>query len=314
MAPGDTDADGTASPETVRVIGAPVDYGANRRGVDMGPSAIRYAGLAAELERADASVVDDGDVAAPRAEERDPDTETLGSERAKFLRETRGVATRLAERVGAALGDDDLPVVLGGDHSVSIGSVRGSARDAEVGVVWFDAHADCNTPETSPTGNIHGMPLAAVLGVGAFAGVEWATAAGLTADNVAIVGLRDVDPPERQAIERTGVTAFTMSDVDARGITSVVGDALDVAAAGTDGIHVSLDLDWLDPGEAPGVGTPVRGGVTYREAHSALEQVARRGSLRSLDLVEVNPTLDRENETASLAAELASSALGRRIL
>jgi len=205
-------------------------------------------------------------------------------------------------------------VVLGGDHSVSVGSVRGSARDAEVGVVWFDAHADCNTPETSPTGNIHGMPLAAVLGVGAFAGVEWATAAGLTADNVAIVGLRDVDPPERQAIERTGVTAFTMSDVDARGITSVVGDALDVAAAGTDGIHVSLDLDWLDPGEAPGVGTPVRGGVTYREAHSALEQVARRGSLRSLDLVEVNPTLDRENETASLAAELASSALGRRIL
>ena len=304
---GDTD-------RTVRVIGAPADYGANRRGVDMGPSAIRYAGLAAELERAGVSVVDDGDVTAPRAEERDPDTETLGSTRTKFLRETREVATRLASRTEAALDAGERPVVLGGDHSISIGSVTGSARDAEIGVVWFDAHADCNTPETSPSGNIHGMPLAAVLGVGAFEDVAWANAAGLSADNVAIVGLRDVDPPERRAIERTGVTALTMSDIDARGITAVVDDALDVATAGTDGLHVSLDLDWLDPGEAPGVGTPVRGGVTYREAHSALESVARRGSLRSLDFVEVNPTLDDHNETASLAAELASSALGRRIL
>ena len=318
MSPTDRDADDgtgdTTTPETARVIGAPADYGANRRGVDMGPSAIRYAGLAAELERADVSPVDDGDVAAPRAEERDPDTETLGSKRTNFIRETREVATRLARRTEAALDADELPVVLGGDHSISIGSVTGSARDAEIGVVWFDAHADCNTPETSPSGNVHGMPLAAVLGVGAFEGVEWATAAGLDADNVAIVGLRDVDPPERKAIDRTGVAAFTMSDIDARGITTVVNDALDVATAGTDGIHVSLDLDWLDPGEAPGVGTPVRGGVTYREAHSALESVARRGCLRSIDLVEVNPTLDERNGTASLAAELASSALGRRIL
>ena len=305
------DADAT---RVARVIGAPTDYGANRRGVDMGPSAIRYAGLAAQLERAGAAVVDAGDVPAPRAEERDPNTETLAPGRAKFLRETREVTTRLADRVEAALAADELPVVLGGDHSVAIGSVVGAARDAEVGVVWFDAHADCNTPETSPSGNVHGMPLAAALGVGAFAGVEWANAAGLDADNVAIVGLRDVDAPERRAVRDSGATAFTMADIDARGIAAVVDHALDVATAGTDGVHVSLDLDWLDPREAPGVGTPVRGGVTYREAHSALERVAARGRLRSLDLVEVNPILDERNETASLAAELASSALGRRIL
>ena len=298
----------------VRVIGAPTDYGANRRGVDMGPSAIRYAGLATQLERAGATVVDAGDVPAPRAEERDPDTETFSPGRAKFLRETREVTTRLADRVDAALAADELPMVLGGDHSVAIGSVVGSARDADIGVVWFDAHADCNTPETSPSGNVHGMPLAAALGAGAFADVEWANAAGLAADTVAIVGLRDVDPPERRAIDESGVTAFTMADIDDRGITSVVDDALDVATAGTDGVHVSLDLDWLDPREAPGVGTPVRGGVTYREAHSALERVARRDCLRSVDLVEVNPILDERNETAELAAELASSALGRRIL
>jgi arginase len=308
-APDDADATRVA-----RVIGAPTDYGANRRGVDMGPSAIRYAGLAAQLERAGATVVDAGDVPAPRAEERDPNTETFAPGRAKFLRETREVTTRLADRVEAALAADELPVVLGGDHSVAIGSVVGAARDAEVGVVWFDAHADCNTPETSPSGNVHGMPLAAALGVGAFADVEWANAAGLDADNVAIVGLRDVDAPERRAVRDSGATAFTMSDIDARGIAAVVDEALDVATAGTDGVHVSLDLDWLDPREAPGVGTPVRGGVTYREAHSALERVAARGRLRSLDLVEVNPILDERNETASLAAELASSALGRRIL
>jgi arginase len=299
---------------TVRVIGAPTDYGANRRGVDMGPSAIRYAGLAAELARADVTVEDGGDVPAPRAEERDPSAETFAAGRARFLRETRQVATRLADRVEEALDTDELPVVLGGDHSVAIGSVTGSARDADVGVVWFDAHADCNTPETSPTGNVHGMPLAAVLGVGEFAGVEWANADGLRPDDVAIVGLRDVDERERDAIEDSGVAAFTMADIDTRGLTSVVDDALDVATGGTDGVHVSLDLDWLDPREAPGVGTPVRGGVTYREAHAALERVAGRDCLRSLDLVEVNPILDERNETASLAAELASSALGRRTL
>ncbi|WP_256420400.1 arginase [Halobellus rarus] len=299
---------------TVRVVGAPTDYGANRRGVDMGPSAIRYAGLAQELERADIDVVDDGDVRAPRAEERDPEAERPASGRAKFLRETREVATRLADRVAGALVGDELPLVLGGDHSVAIGSVTGSARNADIGAIWFDAHGDFNTPETSPSGNVHGMPLAAVLGVGDFADVEWANAAGLRAENVAIVGLRSVDPSERPAIADSDVTTFTMSDIDEQGITSVAEDALDVATAGTEGVHVSLDLDWLDPREAPGVGTPVRGGATYREAHSAMEAVAERGCLRSLELVEVNPILDDRNETASLATELAASALGKQIL
>jgi len=299
---------------TVRVVGAPTDYGANRRGVDMGPSAIRYAGLAEELERADIDVVDDGDVRAPRAEERDPEAEPPASGRAKFLRETREVATRLADRVAGALAADELPLVLGGDHSVAIGSVTGSARNADIGAVWFDAHGDFNTPETSLSGNVHGMPLAAVLGVGEFADVEWANAAGLREETVAIVGLRDVDESERAAIAASDVTTFTMSDIDERGIANVAEDALDVATAGTDGVHVSLDLDWLDPREAPGVGTPVRGGVTYREAHSALEAVAERDGLRSLELVEVNPILDEGNETASLATELAASALGKQIL
>ncbi|MGQ4555066.1 arginase [Halobellus sp. GM3] len=311
---------------TVRVIGAPIDYGANRRGVDMGPSAIRYAGLAEQLRRAGVAVVDDGDVRAPRAEERDPDAETLSTGRVRFLRETREVATRLAERVEGALDAGEVPLVLGGDHSVAIGTVTGSARDASIGAVWFDAHGDFNTPETSPSGNVHGMPLAALLGIGEFADVDWANAggrdgsgaderdAGFRAENVALVGLRDVDERERDAIADSDVTAFSMSDIDERGIAAVVEDALDVAATGTDGVHVSLDLDWLDPREAPGVGTPVRGGVTYREAHSALEAVAERGCLRSLELVEVNPILDEANETASLAAELAASALGKKIL
>ncbi|WP_435184408.1 arginase [Halobellus sp. EA9] len=299
---------------TVQIIGAPTDYGANRRGVDMGPSAIRYAGLADQLRQIGIDVVDGGDIPAPRAEERDPEAETLASGRAKFLRETRQVATRLADRVAETLAAGETPLVLGGDHSVAIGSVTGSARDARVGAVWFDAHGDFNTPATSPSGNVHGMPLAALLGVGEFDGVEWANAVGLDAENVALVGLRDVDADERRAIRDSPVTAFTMSDIDERGIPAVVDDALDVATVGTDGVHVSLDLDWLDPREAPGVGTPVRGGVTYREAHAALEAVAECDCLRSLELVEVNPILDEHNETAALATELAASALGKQIL
>jgi arginase len=299
---------------TVRIIGAPTDYGANRRGVDMGPSAIRYAGLAAQLERIGIDVVDSGDVPAPRAEEREPDAETFQSGEAKFLRETRQVSTRLGDAVATALDADQTPLVLGGDHSVAIGSVTGSARDAEIGTVWFDAHGDFNTPATSPSGNVHGMPLAALLGVGEFANLEWPAGDGLRSESIAVVGLRDVDEAEREAIADSPVTAFTMSDIDERGIAPVVEDALDVATMATDGVHVSLDLDWLDPREAPGVGTPVRGGVTYREAHAALESVSDRGCLRSLELVEVNPILDEHNETASLATELAASALGKQIL
>jgi arginase len=233
---------------------------------------------------------------------------------AKFLRETKDVCTSLADRVEETLEAGATPLVLGGDHSIAIGSVTGSARGATIGAIWFDAHGDFNTPTTSPSGNVHGMPLAALLGIGEFEGVEWASAEGLREENVAIVGLRSLDAAERRAIRESDVTAFTMSDIDEDGIASVVDEALDVATSGTDGIHVSLDLDWLDPREAPGVGTPVRGGVTYREAHSALERVAETGALRSIELVEVNPILDEHNETATLATELATSGLGKRIL
>jgi arginase len=297
--------------ERVRIIGAPTDYGANRRGVDMGPSAIRYAGLAEELVRSGAAPEDAGDLAVPRAEERDPES---GAVDAKFLPEIETVSERLADDVAAALADGATPLVLGGDHSVAIGSMAGSSREATVGVVWFDAHGDFNTPSTSPSGNVHGMPLAAALGRDEFGAMPWARAPGLAAENVALVGLRDVDDPERRAIADSDVTAFTMSDVDERGVAAVVDDALAAASEGVEGLHVSLDVDFLDPVDAPGVGTPVRGGATYREAHAAMEAVAESGLLRSLELVEVNPILDDNNGTAELAVELAASAFGKRIL
>jgi arginase len=302
---------------TVQIIGAPVDFGANRRGVDMGPSAIRYAGLADELAGADVESVDAGDLLVPRAEERDPDEEP-GAGNAKFLAEIEDVCRRLADEVADVAANGRFPLVLGGDHSVAIGTLSGAARDAEIGAIWFDAHGDLNTPETSPSGNVHGMPLAAALGKGGFANLDWAQAHGLREENVVWVGLRTLDDAEREAIRESDATAFTMSDIDERGVDEVVNDALDVATDGVDGIHVSLDLDWLDPNVAPGVGTPVRGGVTYREAHTALEAVADRDReedvLRSMELVEVNPILDEHNETADMATELAASALGKRIL
>ncbi|QFU83979.1 arginase [Natronorubrum aibiense] len=304
--------------QPIKIIGAPMDYGADRRGVDMGPSAIRYAGLADGLSRAGVDPVDAGDLSIPRAEERDPDVEQPTQGHAKFLREVEDVCTRLADRVEAILDNGEFPLVLGGDHSVAIGSMRGSSSDADLGAIWFDAHADLNTPETSPSGNVHGMPLAATLGRGAFADMTWAHAPRVNEESIAYVGLRSIDERERDLLRDSEMTAFTMADIDERGMTAVVENALDVATTDTDGVHVSLDLDWLDPKTAPGVGTPVRGGVTYREAHAALETVSRRherdGILRSMDVVEVNPILDEGNETATLAAELAASAFGKRIL
>ena len=292
------------------------DYGANRRGVDMGPSAIRYGGLADELKAAGVACRDAGDLAVPRMEERSPDAEEPPTGTARFLRETRQVCAALAERVAESIDDGHTPLALGGDHSIAIGSLGGSTRDAAVGAIWFDAHADFNTPTTTPSGNVHGMPLAAALGIDDFAddAYAWARAPGLDPSNVALVGLRSVDSAERQAIRNSAVTAYTMSDIDQRGVAAVVDDALAVATDGTDGIHVSLDLDWLDPKVAPGVGTPVRGGATYREAHLAMEAVATSGALRSMELVEVNPVLDEQNETAALAVEFAASAFGKRVL
>lgn len=284
----------------------------------MGPSAIRYAGLADTLESIGVNCVDDGDLPVPRAEERDPDAGGPFGTRAKFLKETEEVTTDLAAAVAAALDAGRFPLVLGGDHSIAIGTLHGAARDADVGVVWFDAHADANTPETTPSGNVHGMSLAAVLGWGPFGDLDWTTVPGVSESNVVWVGLRDLDDAEQTTVRESDATAFTMTDIDEQGIASVVDDALDTASAGVDAIHVSVDLDFLDPNEAPGVGTPVRGGATYREAHAALEAVAEHDDhhdiLRSLELVEVNPILDQHNETAALATELAASALGKRIL
>jgi len=298
----------------VRVLGVPMDLGADRRGVDMGPSAIRYAGLASQIEALGVACTDGGDVTVPRPESSDPEAGAFG-DRAKYIDETRTVCERLTDRVEAIRADGAVPLVLGGDHSIAIGTVGGIATEP-TGVLWLDAHGDFNTPETTPSGNVHGMSLAAILGRGPFADTAWARAPEVSASNVAIVGLRSLDEDERRLVADSDVTAYTMTDIDERGITAVVSDAIDAATAGVDQLHVSVDLDWLDPSEAPGVGTPVRGGATYREAHAALERVhaVANTSLAALELVEVNPILDEHNRTAELACELAASVLGDRIL
>lgn len=301
-------------PQSIRVIGVPMDLGADRRGVDMGPSAIRYAGLSDALHDLDYACTDVGDLDVVHPELGDPDSIEPSTGRAKYLAEIRELCHQLENEVADTLADDTFPLVLGGDHSIAIGSVRGSARDASgsIGLVWFDAHGDFNTPATTPSGNVHGMPLAALLEQGAFVDADWAPAA-IDPENVALVGVRSLDSHEREALRESDATVFTMSDVDERGATAVAEEALSIAGDGTDGVHVSLDLDWLDPQEAPGVGTPIRGGVTYREAHAAMEVVAD-SDLRSLELVEVNPILDQHNQTAELAVELIASALGKSIL
>jgi arginase len=299
----------------VRVFGVPMDLGADRRGVDMGPSAIRYAGLTDAVESVGLDCEDGGNVPVPGAERTDPDAGRPPEGRAKYLAATERVCRTLADDVAAAVDEGYLPLVLGGDHSIAIGTVGGVARHREVGVVWFDAHGDFNTPTTTPSGNVHGMALAAILGRDTFADRAWADA-GVDPENVAIVGVRDLDDEEREALRESDVTVFTMTDVDEYGLPAVTRDAVDVATEDTEGLHVSLDLDFLDPSEAPGVGTPVRGGVSYREGHTAMEIVSRQAgdALASVELVEVNPILDEHNRTAELAVELAASTLGKRII
>lgn len=291
------------------IIGAPLDLGQQRRGVDMGPSAIRYSGLAERLARLGWTVEDLGDV---RAElpERAPEDDR----RARYLPAILRVCAEVGRAVAKTATAGRVPLVLGGDHSVAMGTLAGLHSVFGTGaVIWIDAHGDLNTPETSPSGNVHGMPLAAALGACGFEIEGFEPAPWVDAGRVALVGVRELDPGERRMVRERGLCVLTIADVDRRGLASCIHEALTV----TDGapfVHLSLDLDVCDPEIAPGVGTPVRGGLTYREAHLAMELVAEAGVLSSLEVVEVNPILDHANRTGQLAVELVASALGAQIL
>ena len=294
----------------VAIIGAELDLGAGRRGVDMGPSAIRYAGLGERLAALGIASEDRGNVYTEIRETADP-----GDPNARFLQPIRATCEQIADRVREAAERGLIPLVLGGDHSVAIGSIGGLASLHGPGaVLWFDAHGDLNTPQTTPSGNVHGMPLAAALGRAgeAFQSEHWPLPS-VDPSRVALIGIRSLDPGEREVVKETGIAVYTIADIDRRGVEPVVAEALE-RVSGAPFVHVSVDLDVVDPDVAPGVGSPVRGGFSYREAHLMMELVAESGVLSSLELVEVNPILDHENETAGLAVELAASALGARIL
>ena len=295
-------------PRTVAVIGAGLDLGAGRRGVDMGPSAIRYAGLAARIRSLERECVDWGDVGTQV-----PEALGVGDERARYLPTILQACERVAQLVEKALREGFLPLVLGGDHSVAMGTLGGLAQVRGAGgVLWIDAHGDLNDPQTSPSGNVHGMPLAAAFGLAGerFHTDAWPTPA---VERVAIVGVRELDPAEKRRLRELNAKVFTMSDIDRVGVERAVRESL-AFLAGSSFVHVSLDMDVVDPEYAPGVGTPVRGGLSYREAHLALELVSESDLLDSLEVVEVNPILDRQNATGTLAVELVASALGARIL
>jgi arginase len=297
--------------KTISVIGAPMDLGQGRRGVDMGPSAIRYANLKENLERLGYTVIDQGNVNVPTAE-----SHIIQNQKLKYLPEVVKVNEEICEKVAASFEQGHFPIILGGDHSIAIGSIAGVTQTVKkLGVIWFDAHADFNTEETTPSGNIHGMPLACSLGIGH---ADLINVGGfhpkLKGENVVIVGARSIDPDERKLIKKHGITCFTMHEIDKMGIANVMEEAIRIAGNGTDGIHLSLDLDSLDPQVAPGVGTPVLGGVTYREGHLAMEMLFQSDKVISCDVVEVNPILDEENKTARAAVELVCSLLGQSIL
>jgi len=302
-------------PKPVHVVGVPLDLGGNRRGVDMGPSAFRIAGLGERLTALGIPVVDTGDLAAPI-----PETKNEGDPSKKYIRDIARVCERLYKASLAVFDKGGFPLVLGGDHSLAAGSVAATAdflrRDGgSLGLIWVDAHGDMNTPSTSDSGNVHGMPLASLLGpepaelsrIGGFS-------PKVAPDHAALIGIRNLDAREKDRIRDAGVRVFTMKDIDRNGIAAVVEQAIAVAGGGTKGIHVSFDMDVCDPTIAPGVGTPVKGGLDYREAHMVMEMIADSGLLLALDLVEVNPVLDDRNMTAILGAELASSALGQKII
>jgi arginase len=303
------------SPRKIRVIGVPLDLGQSRRGVDMGPSAVRVAGLEARLEALGHVVEDAGNVAVAI-----PEQKSAGNKNAKYLKEITATCTKHAELVLKTLEAGKIPIVLGGDHSVAAGTVAGVAefyhkQNQRIGLLWIDAHADINTPDSSPSGNVHGMPLAAIMGLGP---PELANIFNfhpkVNPENCVLVGVRDVDTIEKDNIRKAGIEVFTMRDIDERGMRAVMEEALRMAGRGTAGYHVSLDMDWIDPEDAPGVGTPVWGGATYREAHLAMEIIADHGRMLSFEIVEVNPVIDEHNQTADLAVELTLSAFGKKIL
>lgn len=292
-----------------------MDLGAGRRGVDMGPSALRIARLHERLAAIGYQVEDLGNVAVDQ-----PEALPSGPSNARFLPQIAHTCERLAEMVEGAADRGSMPMILGGDHSIAVGTIAGVARhyakqQHKIGVIWVDAHADMNTPESSPSGNVHGMPLACCIGRGPRELVELSGATPMVSpENVAIVGLRSVDRLERLNVRATGVHAFTMRDIDERGMSAVMEEAIQAVSANTIGFHVSYDMDSVDPSEAPGVGTPVPGGLTYREAHLAMELVCDAGRMISMEVVEVNPVMDVANRTALLGVELVLSALGKRIL
>ncbi len=299
----------------IRLFGVPMDLGSGRRGVDMGPSAIRIAGISERLKDLGNRVIDDGDLDIKNMEEL-----RVGDMKARYLKEITRASRLIVGKVEKIMGKGHFPLILGGDHSIAIGTISGIAahckgKRKKLGVLWIDAHGDINTPSTSPSGNIHGMPLAAVLGLGPR---DLAHVGGsrrkVDPANVALVGIRSLDDGERKHLKQTGVHVFTMSDIDKQGIHRIMKKALARITDGTDFVHVSLDLDAVDPTIAPGVGTPVKGGLNYREAHLIMEFLSDSNAMTSLEIVEVNPILDENNRSAEFAVELVQSAFGKRIL
>jgi len=295
---------------TIRVFGVPMDLGQERRGVDMGPSAVRYAGLQDRLKDLGYTVVDHGNIHVPTVEEVHKLDDNNLAANAHHLDAVATVCRDIYETISTHVPLGDVTISLGGDHSISIGTVSAITKHIPVGVIWVDAHADFNTPVTSPSGNIHGMALAALVGDGAPSLTEIGGALPrIDPSQIVMIGVRSVDPLERERLKADNVTVFTMADIDEHGIAAIARQTLDRLGA-WDAIHVSLDMDALDPDVAPGVGTPVRGGLTYREAHLLMEMLADSELVRSLDIVEVNPILDKGNQTAELAVELAASLFG----
>lgn len=297
----------------MEIIGVPLDLGADRRGVDMGPFAMRYAGLSEKLRALGHKVVDGGNISTPLAEE-----SKIEFSNAKFLTEVKEVCLDLSKKVSIMMSRKTLPLVLGGDHSIAIGTLAGIYRgrkNKEAGVIWLDAHGDFNTPDITPSGNIHGMSLAISAGLGGkwFPVPRWPKRS-VDPQKIAIVGARELDPEERQNLRKNGVRVFSMADIDRLGMQEVMNEAIRVVSAGGEPFHVSFDMDVVDPSDAPGVGTPVRGGITYREAHLAMEMIHEAGAMESLEVVEVNPILDQHNATAELAVELILSSMGKKII